>query len=314
MGRSEVRFQLQPAPLFTFILRCSVPLTVLTTLALAWMGAFTPKTIALKIPDSHIHSTYQSSPSRISQRFGPDGLSLREMRNADISPNWSGYVVTSGNYTSVQGTWTVPAVTYVSYPGAPAVEASATWVGIGGYNEPTLIQLGTSQIAAKSGAVNYGVWYEILPAPNSLITATQFVVSPGDTITASIQCTALCTPKAQSTWVLSMTNGNRWKTPFTIQLTYASTFAAAEWIMEATCLFPCDALSNGTINPANFSYLPNFGSTAFTAISANNANPNLSLSPNAIILTDPNGKAQSRPSDAVGGNSFLVNFVGPRSP
>ena len=85
--------------------------------------------------------------------------------NETLSNNWSGYGINGGGtYTAVQGSWTVPAVSYQSYSGSPDVEASSTWIGVGGQDgDETLIQIGTMQAAAPNGETEYFAWYEVLP-------------------------------------------------------------------------------------------------------------------------------------------------------
>jgi hypothetical protein len=56
----------------------------------------------------------------------------------NTSHNWSGYAATSGTYTGVTGTWTVPVPGINGTPGV-----GATWVGIGGVSGHDLIQAGT---------------------------------------------------------------------------------------------------------------------------------------------------------------------------
>ena len=47
-------------------------------------------------------------------------LLLRGRNNETLSNNWSGYGINGGGtYTTVQGSWTVPAVSYQSYSGSP---------------------------------------------------------------------------------------------------------------------------------------------------------------------------------------------------
>jgi hypothetical protein len=84
----------------------------------------------------------------------PDGAPARGPNNEMILKNWSGYAVTSGGYKSASASWTVPQVAFMSYPGGPSLEASATWVGIGGLSTSDLIQLGTGQIVAPNGATH----------------------------------------------------------------------------------------------------------------------------------------------------------------
>jgi hypothetical protein len=231
------------------------------------------------------------------------GMPQSGPQNETLSNNWSGYGISGGSYTAVQASWTVPAVSYQSYSGAPKVEASSTWIGIGGQDgDETLIQIGTMQAAAPDEDPEYFAWYEILPATEVPISHKQYPVKPGDTITATIQCTSACGSYALSSWTLTLTDAS-WPQPYTITLQYASSLGSVEWIMEGPCIKDCSSSEPG------FAYLPNYGSTTFSAISVNNGNPNLARSPNGIIMKDPNGNALSTPSDPVGGNSFTVSFA-----
>jgi hypothetical protein len=230
-------------------------------------------------------------------QFGPE--------NQILSHNWSGYGLGQGGpYTAVQGSWAVPAVSYQNYPGSPGVEVSSTWIGIGGQDgDESLIQIGTQQMAAPSGDTAYFAWYEVLPAAETPISPRQYPVAAGDIITATIQCTAACTATAPATWLLTLNNAKRWPRPFTVTMQYQSSLAAVEWIVEGPCVNNCTAQDPG------FAYLPNYGSTTFTAITVNNAAPKLSLSPNGIIMKDPAGNSTSTPSPPIGGNSFTVSFT-----
>src|SRR3954451_17980088 len=70
------------------------------------------------------------------------------------SSNWSGYIVQSdAPYTSVNGQWSVPAVS------SSQSGFSAAWVGIGGVDEGNLIQVGTEQDAGFGGT-SYTAWWE----------------------------------------------------------------------------------------------------------------------------------------------------------
>lgn len=94
------------------------------------------------------------------------------------SRNWAGYAATSGTFTSVSGTWTVPS------PSAAGPRSSdATWVGIGGVNRRDLIQAGTANAIRRDGSLRSQAWVEMLPHPSSPIPLT---VHPGDSVTASI--------------------------------------------------------------------------------------------------------------------------------
>ena len=217
----------------------------------------------------------------------PDG-SIRRYHNSIVTSIWSGYAVTaSAPYSSASATWQVPSVTYDGAPNPPYNEEAAdNWVGIGGDGDSTLIQLGTSGTVFTNGATSYGAWYELYPAGAVGISNS---VKPGDIITASLQCTAACSPSSVQTWQLTLTNataGWTWGQSFQ----YQSTMASAEWILEAPQV--------GGVVP-----LPDYVQTTFDPVEANGQNPNLSLSANGVVMQDPYGET-SNPSTPVNGNIF----------
>jgi hypothetical protein len=71
----------------------------------------------------------------------PDGTFKR--LNGEIeSENWAGYAVTAGSpYTSASATWQIPSVTDDGV--TSDTEYVLNWVGIGGFADQTLVQLGT---------------------------------------------------------------------------------------------------------------------------------------------------------------------------
>jgi hypothetical protein len=128
----------------------------------------------------------------------------RGLRNQIITGNWSGYAVTAGApYTTASATWQVPDIKYDGRSTPYGYEYVTNWVGIGGYGDSTLIQLGTESVVSTSGARTYYVWYELYPAVMQSIPRT---VKPGDIVTASLQCTAACSPTQVQTWLLTMTD------------------------------------------------------------------------------------------------------------
>jgi len=214
--------------------------------------------------------------------YNHDG-SIRRIRNSIVTSIWSGYAVTaSAPYTSASATFQVPSVTYDGL--ANATEYVSNWVGIGGYGDSTLIQLGAMEYVSASSAPSYVVWYELYPAGTVAIAHT---VKPGDIITASLQCTAACSPSSVQTWELSLTNHTAGWT-WTQSFQYQSTMASAEWITEA---------------PGGGLPLANYTQSTFDPVEANGLNPNLSLSANGVIMQDPYGET-SNPSAPVNGNVF----------
>ena len=232
-----------------------------------------------------------ATPERLTHRpiellRNADGSIKRGLRNEIQTGYWSGFAVTAAApYTSASGTFQVPSVSYSG--SGHSYEDSALWVGIGGDGDSTLIQLGTEQLITSSGAVSYYVWYELYPAATVYLG---HAVKPGDIIAASLQCTAACSPSSVQTWQLTMTDETAgWSWTQSVQ--YQSSMASAEWITEA----PWD--SSGELP------LDDFVQATFDPVSANGANPNLTLAANGIQMADPYGET-SNPSAPVGGDVF----------
>ncbi|HXC91338.1 MAG TPA: G1 family glutamic endopeptidase [Stellaceae bacterium] len=216
----------------------------------------------------------------------PDG-SFTRLRGVVETTNWSGYAVTAGSpYTSASATWQVPNVTYDGGSTPYGYEYVFNWVGIGGNTDATLIQLGTESIVSTSGAVFFYAWYELYPANDNEIALS---VQPGDIVTASLRCTAACSPGQVQTWQLTMADETA-NSSWTQSFQYQSSMASAEWITEPPYY--------GGILP-----LADYGRATFDPVEANGANPNLSLSANGVIAADPWGET-SNPSGPVDGNIF----------
>ena len=113
-----------------------------------------------------------------SQRFPWETTSTTPAPRPVPSRNWAGYEASTGTFTAVHGSWTVPTPVAGSTPGG-----MSTWVGIGGTTNPDLIQTGTDEALTTTGRVIASAWIETLPQPAQTIS---LAVSPGDSITASV--------------------------------------------------------------------------------------------------------------------------------
>jgi len=218
----------------------------------------------------------------------PDGT-FRRLRGVVETTNWSGYAVTAGSpYTSASATWQVPNATYDGGATPYGYEYVFNWVGIGGDADATLIQLGTESIVSTSGTVFFYAWYELYPASDNEIALT---VKLGDIVTASLQCTAACSPGQVQTWQLTMSDQTA-KSAWTQSFRYQSSMASAEWITEPPYY--------NAILP-----LADYGQAIFDPVEANGTNPNLSLSANGIVAAVPWGET-SNPSAPAGGDAFTT--------
>lgn len=107
--------------------------------------------------------------------------------------NWSGYAqegAPTGTYTGVTAKFKVPTVN----TGHSGNQYSSDWVGIGGFNEPTLVQAGI-EADNFNGTAFYQAWTEIIPAAENPLSLT---IHPGDKVTVTVL------EKAANTWKMTV--------------------------------------------------------------------------------------------------------------
>ena len=169
------------------------------------------------------------------------------------SENWSGYAVTgtNGSYSSVSSAWTqspldCAAVSKNAY--------SAYWVGLDGYSNSTVEQIGTEANCAGNNA-SYSAWYEMYPS-NPYEVSVGLTVNPGDQMSASVvyapattqttvtrgrSRTVTLTPARYTLTLNDVTTKDSFSTILTPRQTYAR--SSAEVITErptamASCRWP----------------------------------------------------------------------------
>jgi len=211
-----------------------------------------------------------------------------------VSTDWAGYVVVS-DYSNpqpvvvgVNGSWNVPQVTV-----SQADEFSATWIGIGGYLEETLIQTGTEQDSIN-GIAEYSAWYELLP--NDSVTITTLDVMPGDKIQASIKLVDSDTNE----WLLEIADVTKTQR-FRESFFYNSSRLSAEWIIERP-------LVDNII-----STLADFNTVTFTdaSVTVDNKVGTISGFPFAqvVLHNRQNAELVTVSSLSSNGSSFTVNYL-----
>jgi len=195
---------------------------------------------------------------------------------------WSGYVQTGSVFSAASATWTVPVVTCA--PGSST--AALQWVGIDGYGNNTVEQIGT-ETACADGAPTYDAWYEMwgddalnngfqIPLANS--------VEPGDVMSASVNLTG-------TTWTLTITDETQNWTSANEVISPSPTpeQSSAEVIVERplTCvaIAACAETTISDIAPVTFSSM-NFissdeATTATTALTMQDPGVG-SLTPSAL--------------------------------
>ena len=102
---------------------------------------------------SGLLSVFAGAPASLAASLGPVAGRHAAIHAGWTSSNWSGYAETSfAPYSSITGDWTVPAVT------GPNGSYSATWIGIDGFTNSSLIQTGTEQ-NYLNGSAQYSAWW-----------------------------------------------------------------------------------------------------------------------------------------------------------
>ncbi len=153
------------------------------------------------------------------------------------SYNWSGYAdtTTAGAFTSVSGSWAEPA-TFCS----AEQRLTAFWVGLDGFTNTTVEQLGTLAYCFQ-GQPYYYSWWEMYPGASVTVGST---VRPGDLISASVT-------RSGSSYTLSLTDhttpGNSFSTVQTCD-TSTCLDQSAEWIAERPA-FPIGITPLSTFTP-----------------------------------------------------------------
>lgn len=221
-----------------------------------WTGTGTPPASAASL------YTFQNNAGGVTLYYGSaaPAPTPSPAPNAIPNGNWSGYVAAAnlssqpaGSVTYVAGTWNVPSV---SGPSSGTYDSS-TWVGIDGYGNQTVEQLGTEQDMVNGQPV-YRAWWEMYSSgagqPEQIIPG--MIIGPGDSITATVQYITSGAHAGQ--YYMTMVDNSRSNDSFSTYQTSASTQSplaqgsCAEWIMEAPSV-------NGQI-----SQTPNFSPVRFT--------------------------------------------------
>jgi len=227
-------------------------------------------------PHAHPHTVSHAVNHHV---VSPRDHVVSHTKSAQQSSNWAGYAAT-GSYTAATATWTVPTVTTSS-----SDKYSSDWVGIDGYNNSDLIQLGTEQDSV-GGQAEYQAWWEILPAAETPIDSV--TISPGDSITATIQS------NGDGSWTMTLTDNTDGESFSTTQ-DYSGPGDSVEYIEEAP------EIDGSIASPAQLS------EADFSDLTANGSDPGLTSSDEIDLVQ--NGTTYYKPA-LTGTDSFTVSDEG----
>ncbi len=209
------------------------------------------------LPSSAAGATTTGPGPDLAHRLGGHQPDAKVAAGSAATTNWSGAVATGGTFAGIASDWTVPAV----QPSSTA-QYSATWIGLDGWANTDLIQIGTAQDTATTP--HYFAWYEILPTNPFAIDIAE-PVSAGDEIAAEIyqETTA-------ATWVVDIKDTTKGWT-FGVAVAYTGPTTSAEWIEEA----PTVSTSQST--------LADFGNVQFTTAFLVSSTTNFALTPTFMV-------------------------------
>jgi len=163
------------------------------------------------------------------------------------SANWGGYAdaeTGSSTVSKVSGTWIMPAVRCLPRPYQNSDAFLADWVGIDGFNDGTVEQLG-SATQCFEGVEYYYVWYEMYPAgtveegTTACINDNVNCPQPGDRISASVNVTPA--GSGENNYTLTLIDHSRPWESFSVSQQCATDTcvdSSAEWIVERPAVAP----------------------------------------------------------------------------
>lgn len=163
------------------------------------------------------------------------------------SANWSGYADSesgSDTVSKVSGSWTIPSVQCLPRPYQNQDAFLANWVGIDGFSDGTVEQLGTAAQCFE-GVLYYYVWYEMYPAgtveegTTACINDNVDCPQPGDRVSASVSVTSA--GSGENNYTLALTDRTRPDESFSTTAQCATDTCAdtsGEWIVERPAVAP----------------------------------------------------------------------------
>ena len=226
---------------------------------------------------------------------GPVAVGAQGKVGSELSSNWSGYAITAGRpvVTCVESEWVQPKV---KCHGSTHSSVSI-WVGLGGFNQSRLEQIGTA-IDCVSGFPLAYTWHESLPRERHEIDSP-VPVDPGDRIWAQVRWLS------GTTYQLSLANLSH-PDGFTVKDTNKGLQRTeGEWIAEAptSCSPSCHVLP-----------MPSWGKITFDHIGVTIAGVRSTLMANGstrvrVRLVSRSGTARAVvTSTATDGASFVVTW------
>jgi hypothetical protein len=213
------------------------------------------------------------------------------------STNWSGYVAalnllqpTVGSVNAVFGVWAVPTL-------SPSVghTYSSAWVGIDGYGNGTVEQIGTEH-EWYNGAQHDFAWFEMYPNPMYRIVG--FPVNQGDLIGAQVYYAGANTFQLR---IYNYTKGVSTLVPTVYTTSAVAQRSTVEWIVEAPSSYQ-GVLPLAHFNSISFIYCL----ATMNGITGSIGSGYWQYDP--LFMTTPNGVFKAIPTGLSGGGQNFSIF------
>jgi hypothetical protein len=218
----------------------------------------------------------------------------RQSLTVATSPNWSGYVAEApGRFSAVEGTWVQPAVGC----SGSARAAVAVWIGLDGFRDETVEQIGV-KARCDGGSAVYTGWWQLWPGPVHFLPAV-YLVHPSDVMHAAVL-------RSGRSFTLSLRSSVGWS--FATVASAPADRSSAVWI----------ASSPPGCRMCGFAPLANFGRVTFSGAQAADGGPMRPVGSFrahdevvSVTMVGPRSAVVAHPSPlSEGGSRFTVTRVG----
>ncbi len=218
----------------------------------------------------------------------------RQSPTSATSPNWAGYVAQAQRpFTAVEGSWVQPAVACNG-----SADAAAFWVGLDGFRDATVEQVGVKASCA-TGRAEYRSWWQLWPGPVHFLPRA-YAVHPSDVMHASVT-------RSGTTFTLSLRSSAGWS--FSTVRSAPADSSSAEWI----------ASSPPACRTCGFTGLANFDTVSFARARAADGQAMQSIGSFqrdnhliSVTMIGPGGVVRARPDPPCRtGSPFVVTWESP---
>ncbi|KAF2147660.1 hypothetical protein K461DRAFT_215822, partial [Myriangium duriaei CBS 260.36] len=215
--------------------------------------------------------------------------------HTEYSQNWAGAVLIGSGYTSVTGTFKVPAVSAPSGGNSGTAYSGSAWVGIDGDTcETAILQTGVD-FTIQDGQVSYDAWYEWYP--DYAYNFDDISFSEGDTVKVTVKATSTT---AGTATVENVSTGQTVSHTFRNEGSEGALCQTnAEWIVEDY------EQGNSLVS------LIDFGTVTFTGASATTKSGTVGVSGATLIDMSSSGSSSGIEARASlsGSSEVIVKYV-----